>query len=376
MKKKKIVHLQLLPLLSGVQNVTLQELERLDDNCYDKYIICKERGPLCFAANKINAEVFFCKNLCRNIHPVKDILSFFSLYFLFKKNSFDIVHTHSAKTGFVGRIAAKLAGVKIIVHTVHGFPFDSTSSTLVKKIYVLLEKIAAKCSTHIVCLHNADRDICINQLGINPKKIKVIPNGVDIARFTPLHENDKKNLREKNNFSKNSLVFIMVGRLWIQKNPIVYIKAAIKIIEEKKYPEIKFLLVGDGELKTEIESLIKGYETQIVMLGWQNNVSDYLKLSDVFVLPSLWEGMPLATLEAQAVGLPCLVSNVTGNLSTVSDGVEGYTFPPTQAEALKLLMLKMIDSKLREKLSMSARQKIIKQHNIRDRINLIEELYK
>jgi len=375
MKKKKIVHLQLLPLLSGVQNVTLQELEKLDEHVYEKYIICKEDGPLCLAAKVVNARVFFCKSLCRNINPVKDLISFISLYILFKKNAFDIVHTHSAKTGFVGRVAAKLAGVKTIVHTVHGFPFDSTQSPFVRKIYVLLEKIAAKCSTHIICLHNADKDICTNLLGIDSKKLKIIPNGVDIDRFQPLLPADKKIQRKKYNIDENSLVFIMVGRLWVQKNPLLFVKAAIKVIEVNENNNIKFLLVGDGELRAEIEDLILGHEEKIIMLGWKDNVSDYLGISDVFVLPSLWEGMPLATLEAQSAGLPCLVSNVAGNLSTVSDGIDGYTFSPDRAEGLKDLMLKMNDSHLRNKLSASARHKIVTSHNIVDRVISIKSLY-
>lgn len=375
MKKKKIAHLQLLPLLSGVQNVTLQELERLDNNEYEKFIICKESGPLCLEAERNSIDVIFCKYLCREIHPLKDLFSIFSLYVLFRKHRFDIVHTHSAKTGFVGRVAAKLAGVKTIIHTVHGFPFDTTSNTFVKAFYVLLEKVAASFSTYIVCLHDSDKNICEKKLGISPAKIKVIPNGVDLEKFKPLQVNEKKLFRSASNIGIDSFVFVMVGRLWVQKNPTVFIKAAIEVIKENIVPDITFLVVGDGELKCEIEVLIRGYEKNILMLGWKNNVSEYLKMSDVFVLPSLWEGMPLATLEAQATGLPCIVSNVPGNLSTVTEGVDGFTFPPMDVIKLKFLMLKMLDNELRERLSVSAREKIEKSHNITERVKIIKSLY-
>lgn len=125
-KKIKIVHVQLLPLLSGVQRVSLQEFLLLNSDRYEKILICKEPGDLTKESEKVGVKCFYVPSLVRNISPFKDFKSFINLLSLFKYIKADIVHTHSAKTGVLGRIAAKLAGVPIVIHTVHGFSFEST----------------------------------------------------------------------------------------------------------------------------------------------------------------------------------------------------------------------------------------------------------
>lgn len=375
MKKLKIAHIQLLSILSGVQNVSVQELKNLSDDEFDKYIVCKEPGPLSVLADSMGIKVFFCNSLCREINPFNDLFSFIFLYKLFRSEKFDIVHTHSAKTGFLARIAAKLSGVNLVVHTVHGFAFDSASSTYVKNFYMMLEKIAARFTDCLICLHNMDKDICIKQLNVPENIINVIPNGVDVELYKPSSPAEKQAIREKFGIQSKTLVFVMVGRLWTQKNPSMFVKSAIQFIDERPDIDAKFLIVGDGELKRDLQELIIGYENKITLLGWQNNVSQILKMSDVFVLPSLWEGMPLASLEALSVGLPCLVSNIPGNISTVIHDVDGYIFPLDGIDELKNLMFKLMDNTLRRKLSCNARYKIEKFHNISDCISKIRTLY-
>lgn len=375
MKKLKIAHIQLLPILSGVQNVSVQELKTLSNDKFDKYIICKEPGPLTILSDSIGIKSFFCNSLCREINLFNDLISFLFLYKLFRREKFDIVHTHSAKTGFLARIAAKLSGVNLVVHTVHGFAFDSASNLFVKYFYMMLEIIAARFTDCLICLHDMDKDICIKKLKISENIINVIPNGVDIELYKPSSPTEKHDIREKFSIKPTSLVFVMVGRLWIQKNPFMFVKSAIQFIDERPDVDVKFLVVGDGDLKADLQHLTIGYENKITLLGWQTNVSEILKMSDVFVLPSLWEGMPLATLEALSAGLPCLVSNIPGNLSTVIDDVDGYVFPLNDFDNLKKLMLKLMDDTLRDKLSSNARYKIETFHNISDRINKIRSLY-
>ncbi|ENZ0106610.1 glycosyltransferase family 4 protein, partial [Escherichia coli] len=158
-------------------------------------------------------------------------------------------------------------------------------------------------------------EICIKELYVDPMKISVIPNGVDLEKFAPAI--NKGDLKEKIlGLKRNSFVFTMVGRLWPQKNPLYFAEAAKYIIENNLIPDSVFVIVGDGELMNDLKY---NYQTdmnlkkRLLLLGWRNDIPNILKASDVFVLPSLWEGMPLAILEAQSTGLPCIVSNINGN---------------------------------------------------------------
>ena len=146
------------PSLSGVQRVSLQEFERLGSD-YDVFLICKEPGPLSFEAEKLGVHVFYVNSLCREISIINDLKSLLAIYRIIKSNGFDIVHSHSSKTGLLGRLAAKLARVPLIIHTVHGFPFDGAKNSIFRFIYKVMEIIGGFCSDKIICLHQLDKDI-------------------------------------------------------------------------------------------------------------------------------------------------------------------------------------------------------------------------
>ena len=218
---KKIAHIQLLPMLSGVQKVTLQELMILNDNEYTKYLICKEEGELTEECKRLGIKTHVVKDLTREINAVKDIIALYKIYKFLKANDIDIVHTHSAKTGFLGRVAAKLAGIPLIVHTVHGFPFDSAKNKYIAFFYKVLEFISARFADIIICLHDGDKETCKKLLHVPESKVLVLPNGIAFTEFFRLSECDKKKARTILGIPESSLVFTMVGRLWEQKNPLL-----------------------------------------------------------------------------------------------------------------------------------------------------------
>jgi Glycosyltransferase len=375
--KKKILHIQLLPLLSGVQRVSLQEFERIKLD-YEIYLICKEPGPLSHEAEKLGVKVIHVESLCRKISILDDFKSLMAIYRVIRDLKFDIVHTHSSKTGLLGRVASKLTKVPLIIHTVHGFPFDSAKNRFSRFIYKAMEIIGGLCSDKIICLHEQDKNICINDLFIHSDKIIVIPNGVNVDRFYPISAESKSQLRQHYGIPQSATVYIMVGRLWKQKNPRCFIDAAIESLETMRNYDNYFLVVGDGELRSELEALCEKnplYTQRIKFLGWSDNVSGLLGVSDVFVLPSLWEGMPLAILEAQACGLPCLVSNIPGNRDLVLDGVDGYLFNPSKSSELANLMKITENKVLIKELSLNAREKITKHFDVNVRIDLILNIY-
>lgn len=372
----KIAHLQLLPLVTGVQRVTLDELERLDTDKFTPYIICKESGPLTDEAESKAITCLLSNNLVREISPKRDLLAFWELYRLFRQYRFDVVHSHSSKTGVIGRIAAKLAGVPMVVHTVHGFAFPAAKNKLEKCIFFAMEWLGTKCSDKIICLHDADREIAKNQLGASDSQLEVLANGVDTTKYSPATSEIKLSMCKELGLPQDAVIVGMVGRLWKQKNPQAFVDTALRLLSTNV--NAHFVLVGDGELKTVLEEQVNqaGFSDNVHFLGWRNDTPQLLKSFDIFVLPSLWEGMPLAILEAQATGLPCVVSNIQGNNHLVTHNVDGFLFDLDKPEELALYIARFIkDEALRTKFGISGRDTILKKHDIDERIKEIARLY-
>ncbi|MEZ9909398.1 glycosyltransferase family 4 protein [Vibrio sp. 10N.261.51.A3] len=375
-EKLKIAHLQLLPLVTGVQRVTLDELERLDPLCFEPYIICKEPGPMTEEAEGKGIRCFYSSSLMRAVSPKNDLLAFWQLFRLFRQHRFDVVHSHSSKTGVIGRVAAKLAGVPMVTHTVHGYAFPAANSKLEKWIFFVMEWLGTKCSDKVICLHEADMKIAEKQLRAKSSQLAILANGVDTEKFSPASEKSRSEVREQLGLPPETVVIGMVGRLWRQKNPQAFVNSAIALLEEQV--DAHFVVVGDGELKAELEQQViqAGFIDKIHFLGWRNDTPQILTALDIFVLPSLWEGMPLAILEAQATGLPCVVSNIQGNNHLVTDHKDGLLFDLDQPQQLPKKISQLINDKaLRIKFASNARNKILREHDINNRIENVAELY-
>ncbi|QWN35851.1 glycosyltransferase family 4 protein [Cobetia sp. 4B] len=373
-----ITHLQLLPLLSGVQRVSLDELERLDSQTR-KVLVCQSRGPLTEGAEASGAAVIVAPDLVREINPIRDMKALWYLWKCFRREKFDVVHTHSSKTGVIGRLAARWAGVPCIVHTVHGFAFPAATSTLQRKIFHAMEWIGARCSHRVVCLHEDDARICRDELGLSDERIEIMANGIDLQKFHPLSpEANRDALREGAGLPADRKLVMMVGRLWEQKNPACLVEAYCQLWESGD-PGADLVLVGDGALKESLEARVKlaGLESHVHFLGWRTDTPELLRLCDVFVLPSRWEGMPLAILEAMGCGLPVIVSDIPGNRHLVRDAENGLLFPVENAGSLASALVELLENaSLRIRLGAAGRAKVEAEHDIQQRVRNMEALYR
>ncbi|ELN2497650.1 glycosyltransferase [Escherichia coli] len=287
----KIAHIQLLPLLNGVQRVCLDELIRLDPRTFDRYLICKEEGPLTIEAQKYGIKCLFVKSLVREISLKNDFKALWYLWKLIKQHNFDIVHTHSSKTGVLGRVAAWLGRTKLIVHTVHGFSFPAAKNKLQKLLFYLMEKIGSLCGDVIICLHEDDAKIAQTILRTGKDKIFIISNGVDTEKFRPYAKNDKELCRRNiYNICDDDIIIGMIGRLWPQKNPLCLLKAISQLIKSNK--KIKCVFIGDGELYGEMADFINdnALHDSVQLLGWRNDTPILLNAMDIFVLPPFGRG--------------------------------------------------------------------------------------
>lgn len=245
------------------------------------------------------------KNFARSINPVKDIKSFFEIKKIIKEVNPDIIHLHSSKAGFVGRFAANGRKIKIMYNP-HGFSFLMKDSSKLKRVlYWCLEKIGAlrKC-TIVGCsqgeyeeaLKLSKNSICIN-------------NGINVEKL----EKETKCFNEKE-LDFSNLKICTSGRIGYQKGPELFNKIA------EKFPEIEFTWIGDGDSKNRLTS------KNIKITGWKTR-EDVLKIvneNDIFLLTSLWEGLPISLLEAMYLKKICIVTNCIGNRDVIKNGKNGF----------------------------------------------------
>jgi glycosyltransferase involved in cell wall biosynthesis len=219
----------------------------------------------------------------------------------------------------------------------------------------------------------------VNRLRIPAQKVLLIPNGVDAKRFEKSTGSKRAQLRrQKLNVTDDDVFCVgMVGRLWEQKNPACLLRAAVRVLEKTDKP-VQFFFIGDGQLRPELEQFIAdhGLQSSVQIMGWRQDVAELLSVLDVFVLPSLWEGMPLAILEAMASKLPVIASDISGNHDLVTHGVDGILFDSDNDEQLADALLSLMNSpSMREELGAKARDKVFEHYQVHDRVERVSNLY-
>lgn len=247
-----------------------------------------------------NVKFIEWKTAQREMNPLKDIKALWELYIILKNiEDIDIIHLHSSKAGFLGRIVSFLLGKsKKTIYTPHAISFLRLDvSSKKRKIFIWMEKFASFFGGKIVACSQSEKE-AIEEQGI--KNVTFINNGIK-----PLQIEKKVNTSDK-------ITIISVGRLSIQKNPKLFNDIALEFIDN---PNIQFIWCGDGELKSELTS------PNIKCTGWieRKTLENYLANADIYLSTSLWEGLSLSVLEAMSIGLPVILSNCVGNRDLVQD---------------------------------------------------------
>lgn len=369
-----ILHVQLMPMLSGAQKVTLDEMRLLGSE-YNQTLICSGYGQFTDEAEKLGVKVVCIESLVREVSLKKDLASFIAIYKFIKKNKFDIVHTHSSKTGVIGRVAAKLSGVKKIVHTVHGFAYPAANSKVSKFIFYLMDFIAAFCTDHLIVMNDADLKLARKVLPLRNDKIKLINNGVDVNAYHNELSLENKNEQKKDLGMKTDKINIVsVGRLSQQKNPELLLKAFNEIDNE----DVELYFIGDGPLHAPMVeyTVTNAITDRIHFLGWRKDVQKILPLFDIFILASRWEGMPLAILESMAASVPVICSDIPSNKFLI-ESTSGLLFESDNAaDLVSKINLLVDDSKLRSEHATRAFNKIQESFDLNKRIEILKLMYR
>lgn len=373
----RICHVITKPELGGAQLNTSHLISNLSAHGYNISIITSPYGILKHEFKNIkNITCYFSKFLIRPLNFLYDIWALIDIYNICKKGKFILVHTHSSKAGIIGRCAAWLARTKYIVHTVHGWSFNSCQNPLVKWLFIFLEKMAATITTKIICVSEKDIE---RGLGYNiaPKeKFVLIRYGIDIDVFRKASNNISTKKKELGIYNDDPVVG-MISCLKPQKSPIDFIKAAIDIYKE--IPHVNFLLVGDGVLKNRCKAILQqsSLNGRFIFAGWRRDISELLDIFDVTVLTSKWEGMPIAIIEALCKGCPVVVTDVGGAQEIVKNGINGYITRPgaykDTAEKVKILL------KNKDMLARMKKEALISiddSFDIKNMVNRIDSLYR
>lgn len=268
----------------------------------------------------------------REIRPAWDLAGLFRLHNFLRREPYRIVHTHTSKAGFVGRLAAWLADVPVIVHTAHGFAFHERSPILARFFYSNLERIASQCCDRIVSVSQFHRRWAL-ELGIcDPPHILTIPNGVAHAARNP--EIAPAEIRRRWGVRDDDFFILSMARLASDKGLEYLIEAAANLPRMKR--RYRVVVAGDGPVRARLERLARnlGVAERVVFLGYREDVGDLLAACDLVVLPSLREGLSMALLEAMAAGKPIIATSIGSHMELASQAEMARLVPPADPRAL------------------------------------------
>ena len=373
-KKIKLLHVITHLPIGGAQDNTLYTVELLNKDKYDISLSCNLNGELVSRAKKVkHLKLYDVPSLRREVSIINDIRAFLYLYKLIKKENFTIIHTHSSKAGFLGRIAAMLNKTPIVIHTIHGFAFHDYMNSFKKNIFIYLEKLSAKWTHGLVTVSNLNKKKVVD-LGIAPiEKLKNIYSGIDLTLFIN-EKNDQ--FRKELNLDSSHLLLGSVGRLSNQKDPITMIEAFCIVI--KRFPNAHLTLVGEGELRDEI--LIKIDQLQlngrVHLTGNKNNPWKIYHSLDLFIMSSIYEGLGRSITEALSCGVPVVCTSVEGVPEIVRDNETGILVPPKDPSALATGIIKSLnDMDNARKMAEEGRKFVNENFDVKKMVDDIDTLY-
>ncbi|MBM3251444.1 MAG: glycosyltransferase family 4 protein [Candidatus Omnitrophica bacterium] len=354
--KIKVLHIHTRGIIGGSGTNTLLTMLGMPKDKYDSELACGSEGPLVDAAKENNLALEIIPHLQNNINIFYDLLALFELIALINKKDYKIVHTHNSKAGILGRFAANICRVPIIIHTQHSCVFKyGTLNYFQKKFYYFLEKISAKFTDKIIYISESLKQEFIDADIGSEKNSVVIHSGIVLEKFRMkvgvLEKNELLGLR------KDEFIVGVVSRLEPGKGNEFIIKAIPRIVQD--VANIKFIFVGDGNSRHYLEELADSLHVKekVLFLGSRDDVYDLLQMFDIVCLASLYEGMGRVLLEAQAAGRPVVATKIGGIIDVVKDNKTGFLVPPKDVNALAEAIIKLAqDHHLRRQMSEEARR--------------------
>lgn len=306
----------------------------------------------------------------REMAPVRDMRSLMALWGCFREHRFDVVHTHTPKAGLIGPLAAQLAAVPHVVHTIHGLLFHDGMTRLRQSGFWLPEKFTAVFSDHLLSQSREDIERAIRARLCPKHKIAYLGNGIDVTHFAPPLQCERAETVKEVGLEAADFVVGSVGRL-VKEKGFVELFAAAEMLSTR-YPRIKFVVIGPREAHQN-DALDPTYMDDLQLRGvvrfvnWLDDMRPWYAAMDVFVLPSYREGIPRACMEAAAMKRPVVASDIRGCREVVLDGETGLLIRPRNVPGLVQAIERLYDNRdLATRMGERARQHIVENFNVKD----------
>ncbi|MBD3347275.1 MAG: glycosyltransferase, partial [Chitinivibrionales bacterium] len=317
----------------------------------------------------------FVPSLKREISPVWDLIALIKLYQLLRRLKPDIVHTHSSKAGILGRWAAFLARTPVIIHTFHGFGFNDFQKPAKKALLVLSERITALVTTALIAVSHHTKQTGLKHRIGREAQYTVINSGIHRNNAKSV---DRLEVRKKLGFKSEDILITNISCLKPQKNVSDFVRVAKELVKKNPEKKLQFVVIGDGEERGIIQTMTAELQVseRVHLLGWRRDTAEILSASDIFVLTSLWEGLPRALLEAMDAGLPCCVYRVDGIHDIMLDGKNEFSVEAGNVIGLTEILNHMVnDSSFRKYAGSECKKSMKKDYYIDIMVDKINVFY-
>lgn len=383
MARKKIVRIISRLNIGGPAIHTILLSQGLNKDGYRDILICgqasESEGDMVYFAKSRNVEPVLIPELGREVSFGRDIIAFFKIYNILRRERPEIVHTHTAKAGALGRLAALFAGVPIKVHTFHGHIFDGYFSPLKASIFLWIERLLAVFTDRLIIVSERVRDEMVEKLKVaKSEKCVVIPLGLDLENFFNCGKL-KGSFRKQIGVDDDVLLAGIVGRLVPIKNHKMFLDAALKTRAGLRDKKIRFVIVGDGELNDELRRYAGdiGMLEDVIFTGWIEDLAPVYADLDIVALTSLNEGTPVSLIEAMAAGKSIVATDVGGVREILGDQYHALLAARGDVNGFADRMIRLLsNSEERDRFGAYCKANVTARYSSEQLLENIKELYR
>ena len=341
-----------------------------------------------FVTDQLGIKPVYIPEMGRSIDPRKDYVAYKKMKKLIADFKPDILHSHAAKPGAIGRMAARAMNVPVIVHTYHGHVFHSYFHPLKTKVFINIERRLGRKTDAIIAISEQQRKELTQDFNIAPnEKFRVVPLGLDLDKFQNGREEKRQSFRSSFNLSDDEIVITITGRLVPIKNHSLFLKGVHYVLQNSRQ-KIKAFIVGDGESRKQLEDKAKElgiafttekntvHDKPLVFTSWRSDIDHINAGSDIVALTSFNEGTPVSLIEAQSAGKPVVSTRVGGIEDVVRDEETGLLSDISDSETFCKNLLRLVEDKnLRCKLGSAGQGYVTSRYSYRRLVTDMSALY-
>lgn len=378
-EKVRVLHIITRLIRGGADENTVFTVEGVDPDRYDSRILAGRGSEVDGFPEEIRRRTQVLPDLVRDPHPWHDLVALVRMTRIIRRGRYHIVHTHTAKAGFLGRIAARVAGTPHVVHTLHGVTFHEHIHPVLRAFYVLLERVAARlCDVMITVGEDVKRKYLDEAVGRSEQYV-TIPSGMDTRPFREALENPevgRASERERLGFHEDHVVVGMVSRLEPRKGWGFFLEAIARLAPD--FPHVRALVVGEGSQREELAAMTRrlGISDRVVFAGYRSDVACAMSAFDVAVLTSLWEGLPRVLVQYSLLEKPIVTFAVEGAHEVVEDGRSGFVVPLRDVDSLVDRLRPLVANEtLRGDLGRRSRERVEGRWDVEIMVDRIRRVY-